>query len=112
MAKYAVQDSATFQSQRQLLEKTVPRLKEALKGLEWALERKPYVFDKIEGAGGIRLAKLEALQDPTSRNAISVRVFFKLLPDYKVTLEWMEVIAQDDFPPSPSKSDLSGEIEE
>src|SRR5207247_1014951 len=50
-----------------LLEKTIPRLAEALKGLKWALERKPYVFDKIEKMSGLRLAKLEGLQNSDTR---------------------------------------------
>lgn len=97
MAKYSVEDSETFTGQRALLERSIPRLAEALNGLKWALERKPYKFDKIEEVSGLRLAKLEALEKADSKESLSVRVFFKLLPGDKVELQWMETFSSLDF---------------
>jgi hypothetical protein len=91
MGRYAVKDSATFKGQRELLEKTVPRLGEALRGMQWALERKPYIFDKIESVSGLRLVKLEALSAPGSPETYTGRVYFKLLDDKSVELQWLEV---------------------
>lgn len=94
MARYSVTDSETFKEQRALLEKTVPRLAEALKGLKWALQRKPYIFGKIEEVSGLRLAKLRGLRT-SNADEIVVRVFFKLLPSEKVVLEWIEILTRE-----------------
>lgn len=92
MARYSVTDSETFAGQRKLLETTVPRLGEAREGLEWALQRKPYIFDKIENVNGLRVARLEELPIPGTRETNAVRVYFRLLDDTRVELQWMEII--------------------
>ena len=93
MARYEVYDSETFAGQRKLLLKTVPRLDEALKGLEWALARKPFIFDKIEQVNGLRLARLEALPIPNSNETNAARVYFRLLEGNRVELQWIEVFS-------------------
>jgi len=53
----------------------LPRLREAISGLQWGLERKPYIYPKLAGTE-LRCAVVGPLSDSGAHESFKVQVFF------------------------------------
>lgn len=91
MPNFTIIESANFKSQMQTYG-GICRFNDALIGLRWALERKPYLFGKIETVANTRMAKIGPLSESCSDTSYYVKVFFKLGCDH-VELLWMEAFS-------------------
>jgi len=85
---YHVEFSEGAASKLPLLRKTFPRFAEAERAMRWALEKKPYFYEKINGTD-IRIIPTGPFVD-SNKCAFAVKAFFELHADNRVIILYFE----------------------
>jgi hypothetical protein len=90
---FEIQWSPNAASSRDVLLETIPRFDQGIVGLNWALTRKPYLFEKIPGTP-TRCIPLGPFIPPGS--VVIVRVYFRIVNKGLVEILWIETRSQTD----------------
>ena len=88
---YAIEWSKNAEGSRALYISEFPRFDQALVALEWGLSRKPFLCPKIKGCS-LRCMTIGPFAVPSNGviTVMTVKVFFKIIPTDRVSIEWLE----------------------
>jgi hypothetical protein len=75
MSFYGIEWTKNARSSADAMAERLPRLKECIKGMEWGLKRKPYIYPKLAGTD-LRCVPLGPLLEESAHESFKIQVYF------------------------------------